>query len=227
MDEILQLLKVSIEDAVLSRTEKRELKAAITAAQFDQRKLDYLRSKIFDLALEHQHELSKEQLINWLENTSKLSLFKKSAESGINSSYFSPGTECRTAIIQQIRSARNSLKICVFTISDNEISEEIIKAHRRNIAVKIITDNDKCFDTGSDIEAIHQAKIPVKMDRTDSHMHHKFCVVDKERLITGSYNWTRSAAESNQENIILTDHVGMVKDFVKEFNRLWEKLADY
>ena len=227
MDEILQLLKVSIEDAVLSRTEKRELRAAITAAQFDQRELDYLRSKIFVIAFEHQHELSKEQLINWLENTSKLSLIKKNVESGINSSYFSPGTECRTAIIQQIRSARSSLKICVFTISDNEISEEIIKAHQRNVAVKIITDNDKSFDTGSDIDAIHQAKIPIKMDRTDSHMHHKFCVVDKERLITGSYNWTRSAAERNQENIILTDHVGMVKDFVKEFNRLWEKLADY
>ena len=37
----------------------------------------------------------------------------------------------------------------------NEISEEIIKAHQRNVAVKIITDNDKSFDTGSDIDAIH------------------------------------------------------------------------
>ncbi|MDB4061080.1 phospholipase D-like domain-containing protein [bacterium] len=121
----------------------------------------------------------------------------------------------------------STIKICVFTISDNKISEEIIRAHKRNISVKVLTDSNKSFDKGSDIETIHNAGVPVKIDRTQSHMHHKFCIIDKESMLTGSYNWARSAAEQNQENIIVSDDAKMAKDFVREFDRLWENLADY
>ncbi len=212
---------------VLSRNEKKDLKIAILHHKFDKRELDLLRSKIFDIATENQDRLSKDQLIQWIENTSKLTLTKNQESESTNSSYFSPGTACRSAIIQQLRSAKSTIRICVFTISDNEIFEEIIRAHKRNISVKLLTDNDKSFDRGSDIEAIHKAGVPVKIDRTDSHMHHKFCIIDKERVLTGSYNWTRSAAERNQENIIISSDAKMAKDFVREFDRLWEQLADY
>lgn len=227
MNHITELLNASIQDAIFSRGEKRALKDAIANAQLDKRELDLLRSKIFDLAVAHQNAMSKEQLINWLESTSKLTLVKKDEGSGFNESYFSPGTACRSAILNQIKNAKSSLRICVFTISDNEIAEQIIQAHKRNISVKVLTDNDKSFDKGSDIDRIHHAGVPVKIDRTESHMHHKFCVTDKATLLTGSYNWTRSAAERNQENILITDQPKVVKDFVREFDRLWEKLAEY
>jgi hypothetical protein len=84
-----------------------------------------LRSKIFDIDLEFQNKLRKAQLITWLENASKLILTKKEISVGANKSYFSPGGECKSAIIQQLKSAKNTLRICIFTISDNEISEEI------------------------------------------------------------------------------------------------------
>lgn len=227
MDKIIELLNASIEDFVFSRSEKRDLKIAIQNEKFEKRELDLLRSKIFDIATANQDKLSKEQLIQWLERTSKLTLTKNEESDGVHTTYFSPGTECRAAIIQQLKSAKSTIRICVFTISDNEISREIIRAHQRNVSVKVLTDNDKSFDRGSDIEEIHNAGIPVKIDRTDSHMHHKFCIIDKERVLTGSYNWTRSAAERNQENIIISDDVKMAKDFVREFDRLWENLADY
>lgn len=41
-------------------------------------------------------------------------------------------------------------------------------------------------------------------------------------LATGSYNWTRSAASSNQENLIVTSHPPLVRDFAAEFERLWD-----
>ena len=35
-------------------------------------------------------------------------------------------------------------------------------------------------------------------------MHHKFALFDGRRLMTGSFNWTRSASEQNEENLIVT-----------------------
>jgi len=57
-----------------------------------------------------------------------------------------------------------------------------------------------------------------------AHMHHKFAIMD-ETLLTGSYNWTRSAAQRNYENILVTEERGLLREFTKEFDQLWSKFA--
>jgi phosphatidylserine/phosphatidylglycerophosphate/cardiolipin synthase-like enzyme len=44
-------------------------------------------------------------------------------------------------------------------------------------------------------------------------------------LLTGSFNWTRSASEVNQENVIVTDDPRLVGAFVTEFERLWIQMS--
>jgi phosphatidylserine/phosphatidylglycerophosphate/cardiolipin synthase-like enzyme len=44
---------------------------------------------------------------------------------------------------------------------------------------------------------------------------------DNRKVLTGSYNWTRSAADDNQENILLTDDKRAVNAYRDEFQRLW------
>ena len=137
--------------------------------------------------------------------------------------YFSPGTDCLNAIIDTLLEARNNVKICVFTISDNRIVDAIKELQYRGINIKIISDNDKRFDRGSDIEYIARRGIDVHIDLTEAHMHHKFAVIDDKITITGSYNWTRSAERYNHENIVITDSEKIAKAFTKEFDKLWEK----
>ncbi|PSR55112.1 endonuclease [Adhaeribacter arboris] len=149
------------------------------------------------------------------------SLFRK-PEKVVQQVYFSPGTDCLNAILEQIETARTSLKICVFTISDDRITQAILQAHRSHVAVKIITDNEKLFDMGSDIKQLAQAGIPIRVDNTANHMHHKFAIVDNGLVLTGSYNWTRSAAKYNHENLVITSAKSIVTDFGYEFDRLWE-----
>jgi phosphatidylserine/phosphatidylglycerophosphate/cardiolipin synthase-like enzyme len=145
----------------------------------------------------------------------------------MNKSFFSPGNSCRDAILSALRQASSSLKICVFTISDDVISKEILYRFKQGIKVKIITDNDKCYDQGSDIEMLANAGIEVMVDKSPNHMHHKFALIDKSILINGSYNWTRSAADHNHENIILSTDPELIKIFDKEFSRLWEQMMPY
>ncbi len=137
---------------------------------------------------------------------------------------FSPGPECKNLILEHISSAAMELWVCVFTISDNDITRALLRAHKNGVRIRIITDNEKSMDAGSDIFDLEQAGIPVKTDQSTSHMHHKFSIADGSRLITGSYNWTRSAEQYNQENIIATEHPELVKPFKAEFKRLWEAL---
>jgi cardiolipin hydrolase len=115
--------------------------------------------------------------------------------------------------------------VCVFTITDDTISRAIYDAHRRGVAIRILTDDDKSGDLGSDVVDLDRAGVAVRVDRTPAHMHHKFAIFDGKVLASGSYNWTRSAASENEENIIVTDHPHLLRAFQAEFDQLWSRLG--
>lgn len=83
-----------------------------------------------------------------------------------NHAYFSPGNDCINAILESINNAEHSLKICVFTISDDRISEGILKAFSRGSDVKVLTDNEKLYDKGADIMELAAKGVPVRVDMT-------------------------------------------------------------
>lgn len=111
------------------------------------------------------------------------------------------------------------------TITDDRITGAILEAHRRGIAIRILTDNEKAFDPGSDITRLEHAGVPIRVDRTPYHMHHKFAIIDNELLLNGSYNWTRGAAENNEENFIITDDKRLLGPFRELFERLWKQFG--
>lgn len=224
MDEIIEHLKLSLADEILSKAERKSLRSLLDENPLDDHQLNVLRSKIYELAQERATPENYKFMLDWIRNANS-ALITKSVST--TDAYFSPGDECRNVIIHQIKSAVKQLQICVFTISDDLITDAIITSHQRGITIKIITDNDKSLDEGSDIEHIAKQGIAVRMDRTANHMHHKFMVVDGKALITGSYNWTRSAARFNHENIVLTQDGGVVKLFLKEFDQLWHVMEVY
>jgi phosphatidylserine/phosphatidylglycerophosphate/cardiolipin synthase-like enzyme len=137
--------------------------------------------------------------------------------------YFSPGPDCLNAIIDALKNAKKRANICVFTISDNRITEAIREAQLSGVNVKVISDNDKRYDEGSDIDHIAEMGIEVKLDKTRAHIHHKFAVIDDTITISGSYNWTRSAETVNHENIMITDDKEVAKSFTREFDKLWKQ----
>jgi len=225
MEEIIEQLRASIQDEFFSKSEKKSLKQLITEKPLDEHQLNFVRSKIYELANEKVTPSNYNFILEWVKSANNTLISHPMPST--SDAFFSPGEACRTVIINQIKAAINNLQICVFTISDDQITDAIITAHKRGTEIKIITDNDKSLDEGSDIEQIARQGIAVKMDRTPNHMHHKFMVVDDKSLITGSYNWTRSAARFNHENILLTKDGGVVKSFLKEFDQLWKVMETY
>lgn len=218
IDEIVAELRLSIADDIFSRSEKRSLKELIGDKPLSPDQLNFLRSKIYEIANERADANNFPFILEWIRNANS-ALITPSRD--LSDAFFSPGDACRNIIIENIRSAINKISICVFTISDDRITDAIIDSHKRGKEIKIITDNDKSLDVGSDIEQLAQEGIKVKMDKTPNHMHHKFMVVDENTLITGSYNWTLSAARYNHENVLLTKEATVIKSFLKEFNQLW------
>jgi len=154
-------------------------------------------------------------------------VFQPREEPDQNSSqaYFSPGDDCPQVIVNQLERASRTIDICVFTITDNRIADAIRDAFVRGIAVRIISDNDKSLDPGSDIERLMGLGVAVRIDQTDHHMHHKYAVFDQKTTLTGSYNWTRSADKHNDENFLITSEATINRAYLGHFDRLWNALG--
>lgn len=220
LEQIIQDFRISLEDHVLSRSEKKAIKSDLSELSTHERQL--LLSEIRHLALENTQDVHFQNLIQWFYEAVKV-LQEKEQVNASTAAYFSPGNACRDAIKQEIRNASSLIHICVFTISDDHITEELLHAHQRKVPIKIITDDDKSLDLGSDIDRMEKAGILVQKDNSPVHMHHKFAIFDQKKVLTGSYNWTRSAAEYNYENIVLLEDIHTVRSFQKEFEKLWRQ----
>ena len=52
-------------------------------------------------------------------------------------------------------------------------------------------------------------------------LHHKFAVLDRARVISGSFNWSPSAAHQNDELLLRIDSPALARHFEAEMDRLW------
>ncbi len=220
MEELIAHLEASLSDNYFSRKEKKTLNHLVAQYQPNRNQINMLKGKIYALARDKVNESNYDYVIGWMEHAQKALENAAALHSDV---FFSPGETCRNAIVKELKLASERIDICVFTISDNIISDTIVDTFHRGVAIRILTDNDKSLDRGSDIDRFDREGIPVKMDNTSNHMHHKFMVADGQTLLTGSYNWTRSAAMYNHENILLTKEQRVVKEYRDEFDALWKQ----
>ncbi len=224
-EEIAAWLARSLDDRRFSRSERQVLSefAASLGSSIDR---ESIRRSAFEVARAALGRPDDLPILVWLEEVTRAlrEVGKTTDRPAVAEAFFSPGDDCPRAITRLLANASRTADICVFTITDDRVSDAILDAHHRAVAVRIITDNAKAEDEGSDVERFERSGIPTRVDQSPFHMHHKFAILDGAKLLTGSYNWTRGAARDNEENLIVTDEPRFLAPFRATFERLWKKL---
>jgi mitochondrial cardiolipin hydrolase len=230
-EQLDNLFTEMIADRHLSRSESR-IQREVLAVQKTDADRHHFRQAAFAAArtvIVNSGDLSA---LDWLESVVRLLLSEPTSAEAQGAStttaadaYFSPKDDCARVLTRLIEASRRSVDVCVFTITDDRLSDALITAHRRGVALRVITDDDKAADLGSDIGRLSAAGVAVRQDRSPFHMHHKFAIYDGRQLSNGSYNWTRGAARDNQENLIVCDEPRLLSAFSAAFERLWTGLV--
>lgn len=182
-----------------------------------------LLDQLFEKAKSLEQSNNQEQLIGWLQACFRII---NNYSFRFNNVYFSPGTEIKATILNLLREADSTVDLCVFTITDQELSKEILACHQQKVKVRIITDDFKIDDEGSEIYHLEQNGIEIKIDHSHYHMHNKFGIIDNRIALTGSFNWTYTATKHNQENLLVSSNYEIVKQYQSEFNRLWNEMFE-
>ena len=113
-------------------------------------------------------------------------------------------------ITSSISEAKDRVYVAVAWFSNHVIFDELIRALKREVRVKILILDDLLNrnEFGLNFGIIENNGADVRFANSKSRiMHNKFCVID-DKVITGSYNWTYHA-NKNRENIIIVDEPGV------------------
>lgn len=180
-----------------------------------------LRYRLFNEARKLEIDNNGQQALFWLQNCFEWideCMFR------LHRVLFSPGPDIMESIADLMKQATKTLDICVFTITDERLALDILNCHLRGVKVRIITDDEKLNDHGSEISKLKAAGIPVKIDHSRYHMHHKFGIIDSRIIFTGSFNWTYTASKHNQENLLITTNFDIVKQYREQYEVLWNEM---
>ena len=133
---------------------------------------------------------------------------------------FSPEGDCEARILYWIRKANLSAHVMVYTLTLDEVGDALIDAHKRGIDVKVILDRHN-QEEGSEYDRLVQAGVPVRLHQGSGLMHNKVAIIDGSIAITGSYNWTGSAENENDENLLVIKSAKVSSTYEEEFDRIW------
>ena len=128
--------------------------------------------------------------------------------------YYGPEGDLQERMISLYETAGKSIYISCYNITSRPIVKTLIKAKKKGIDVKVITDSGELENknTRHAVKALLNAGIPVKINRHEGLMHIKQVVIDDAVNTTGSFNQTWSANNLNDERLdIISDRTNSRK----------------
>ncbi|MFN3929353.1 MAG: phospholipase D-like domain-containing protein [Thermoflexus sp.] len=137
--------------------------------------------------------------------------------------YFAPEDPTVEAIQRALRGARERIVFMAFAFTHPQIANALLERARAGVEIHGVFETVGADAPASQFRRLRQAGIDVLKDGNPYNMHHKVFVIDRRVVIFGSYNFSRNAAQNNDENFLIVADPGMAALFEAEFARVYEQ----
>ncbi len=137
--------------------------------------------------------------------------------------YFGPRQSIDKPLIAIFDNARRSIHLAMFSFTLDSYADALIRTQGRGVEVKVMLDKGQARGRGSDARKLEAAGIPVRYGAGSGLMHHKFSIVDRRLVTTGSYNATWRGTHRNNENAVVIVDPDVARSFEDEFRFLWDE----
>ncbi len=146
---------------------------------------------------------------------------------------FSPGGDIEPMLLEAIKNAKAEIVVAMFHFTSRPLAEALGRAKARGVDVRVILDRSQAFQKHGKVHDLRRSKVNLRVmslgktgDDSQIRFHHKFMVIDREVVTTGSFNWTSQAADENYENELVVASKPLAAQFREVFEKCWEKAED-
>ena len=131
------------------------------------------------------------------------------------------------ALRAAIAGAESSIHFMTFVFSLEELAESILlRAALEDIVVRGVFEKRNSTASWSQLPALHCAGADMRQDGNPYTLHHKVFIIDEDTVITGSFNFSRNAAKSNDENILIIRDATIATLYLDEWRRIWDSAME-
>ena len=117
--------------------------------------------------------------------------------------YFSPNGGCTKAVVDALNAATNNVLVQAYSFTSSPIARALVDAKHRGVDVQVILDKSQRGEKYSAATFLANEGVPTYIDPVHKIAHNKIMVIDGQKVITGSFNFTKSAEEGNAENLLV------------------------
>jgi phosphatidylserine/phosphatidylglycerophosphate/cardiolipin synthase-like enzyme len=134
---------------------------------------------------------------------------------------FAPEDDAMAHIIPLVEAAQSSIRFMAFSFTYRQLGQALLERAASGVDVQGIFEARSSENEFSQLPPLYCAGLPVRQDGNPATFHHKVLVIDGQVLVTGSLNFSTSADESNDENVIILTNAEVAAQYLQEFDRRW------
>ncbi|TAN37663.1 MAG: DUF1669 domain-containing protein [Verrucomicrobia bacterium] len=136
--------------------------------------------------------------------------------------------QCEYLLLREVPKTKKEVLVATYIITRPSIVEALCHLAEHKVPVKLKFDERQSDYAGMKkaLEKLRKAGVSctaVKFRSSYAQMHDKFIVMDRQRVLTGSYNYTTTASKENYENLVLIESPPIAEEFAHAFDRIHAK----
>ena len=139
---------------------------------------------------------------------------------------FSSEDDVAEHLLPYLENAQSSIRFLAFSFTHDAMGEAMRERENAGVDVMGVFEKTGSSTEYSELGAMYCAGMDVRRDENGSFLHHKVIIVDGRFVITGSFNFSNNANESNDENVMIIDNPEIAMLYIQEFNRIWDIASD-
>lgn len=143
---------------------------------------------------------------------------------------FSPEGSAQQLVLRTLGDARESIRLMGYSFTSPDVVKSLVAAKRRGVDVRVVIDDrgNRSRASQSAMNVVVNAGIPLRTNGQYKIMHDKVIITDGQNVQLGSYNYTRSAAESNSENALVVREVpALAQTYLAHWQSRWDGGKDW
>jgi len=139
---------------------------------------------------------------------------------------FGAEDEVAAYLADLLESAQTQIRFMAFAFTHDDMGSAMLARAQSGVDVSGIFETRGSETEYSELTALYCSSIPVRQDGNSNTFHHKVIIIDGHILVTGSFNFSKNADESNDENIVIVDNADIAAAYLEEFDRRWAEAED-
>ena len=142
--------------------------------------------------------------------------------------YFGPEIEIDEILAARLSGAESEILFMAFSFTNDLIGNAILDKGLEGLTIRGVFETAGSETDFSDYSRIADlaaatVNVAVRQDENSRLMHHKVMIIDQRIVIFGSYNFSVSANDNNDENLLIVHDPLFAGFFIEEFEAVWEE----